>query len=99
MFVASKPPGSDAGSQFGLEEQIAGEQCPHSKKKITNMILMFDPRLKRENHSKVCIVTESCFEHFMRFRCSFPKFEAKFHANAFSSNQSLHLLLKIADRT
>jgi hypothetical protein len=29
------------------------------------------------------IITESCLEHFMRFRCSFPEFETKFHANAF----------------
>jgi hypothetical protein len=28
------------------------------------------------------IVTKSCFEHFMSLRCSFPEFEAKFHANA-----------------
>jgi hypothetical protein len=27
MFIASKPSGSDAGSPFGLVEQIPGEQC------------------------------------------------------------------------
>jgi hypothetical protein len=53
---ASKPPGSDVGSQFGLEERIPGEQCPHSQKKITNMLLMVDPRLNRENHPKVCVL-------------------------------------------
>jgi hypothetical protein len=26
------------------------------KKKFTNMLLMFDPRLNRENHSKVCVL-------------------------------------------
>jgi hypothetical protein len=30
---ASKPPGSDAGTPFGLEEQIPGGQCPHSQKR------------------------------------------------------------------
>jgi hypothetical protein len=30
---ASKPPSSNAGSPFGLEEQIAGEQCPNSQKR------------------------------------------------------------------
>jgi hypothetical protein len=55
---ASKRPGSNAGSLFGLEEQISGEQRPHSikKKNTTNMLFMSDPRLNRENHPKVCVL-------------------------------------------
>jgi hypothetical protein len=30
---ASKSLGSNAGSPFGLEEQIPGEQCPHNQKR------------------------------------------------------------------
>ena len=43
------------------------------------------PRLKKPLQSlfsPYCIATENCFEHFMRFRCSFRAFEAKFNANA-----------------
>jgi hypothetical protein len=60
------------------------------KKKNSNMLLMFDrsfatfePKELLKNLCFPCgIVTESCCEHFMRFRCSFPELEAKFHANA-----------------
>jgi hypothetical protein len=56
-------------------------------KKITNMLLMFDltcPTLfgRGEFVSSHGVVTESRFEHFVRFRCSFPESEVKFHANA-----------------
>jgi hypothetical protein len=82
---ASETPDNNAGSSFGLEEQVAGEQCSHSQKDqdAVEVRPTFESREPLKSlHSSHDIATERCFEHFRRSQCSFPEFEAKFHANA-----------------
>jgi hypothetical protein len=83
---ASKPPGSDAGSPFGLEEQVPGDSALTVKKDHQHALDVRPTFESREPLKSLCppygIITRSCFEHFMLFRCSFPEFKAKFHANA-----------------
>jgi hypothetical protein len=70
---ASKPPGSNAGSPFGLEAQ---------SENITNMLFMFDPRLNRENHSKVYVLPMALSpEALLSISCVFDAFSPSLKQN------------------